>query len=74
MIDVTNAYVHNLQSVATAKTCCSLVKTVVEGVEIVVVCIYVEMVFGGTESGAAYALLGRAIDWAHYRAYKQSSR
>jgi hypothetical protein len=74
MIDVTNAYGQNLQSVATAKTCCSLVKTVVDDVEIVVVCIYMEMVFGGTESGAAYALLGRAIDWAHNRTYKQSSR
>jgi len=74
MIDVTNAYGQNLQSVATAKTCCSLVKTVVDDVEIVVVCIYTEMVFGGTESGAAYALLGRAIDWAHNRTYKQSSR
>ena len=74
MIDVTNAYGQNLQSVATAKTCCSLVKTVVEGSEIVVVCIYAEMVFGGTESGAAYALLGRAINWAHNRAYRQSAR
>ena len=74
MIDVTNAYGQNLQSLATAKTCCCLAKTWVDGVEKTVVCIYAELIFGGTEAGAAYAVTGRAIHWAHNRREKQSER
>ena len=74
MIDITNAYGQNLQSLRTAKTSCSLAKVLHNGKMRVVVCIYVEMMFGGAESGAAYALTGRAISWAHNRAYHQSER